>query len=81
MTATRRRQAGHIRGMAMANLVKVYSWSIYDAVTGQHKPAAYPGTLEAIKAANGVPKMETERFISSDWLDENGFYQPKKSDS
>jgi hypothetical protein len=64
----------------MANLVKVYSWSTYDPVTDQLKPVAYPGTLAAIRAANGVPKKDTERFISSDRLDENGFYQPKKSD-
>jgi hypothetical protein len=63
----------------MANLVKVYSWSKYDKATDEHKPASYPGTLEAIRAANGEPKRHTERFISSAWLDENGFYQPKKT--
>lgn len=63
----------------MANLVKVYSWSKYDVATDQHKPGPYPGTLEAIRAANGVPKKDTERFISSAWLDENGFYRPKET--
>ena len=64
----------------MAGLVKVYSWSQYDVATQQRTPVAYPGTLKAIKAAHGKPRMETERFISPTWLDESGFYQPRSSD-
>ena len=61
----------------MASLVKIYGWLRYDAATDQRTPAAYPGTLNAIKAAHGKPRMETERFISPTWLDENGFYKPR----
>lgn len=65
----------------MAGLVKVYSWMKFDAGTQQRTAAAFPGTLKAIKAAHGKPGMETERFISPMWLDENGFYQPRSANS
>lgn len=65
----------------MASLVKVYSWSLYDVASNQRTPVAYPGTLKAIKAANGRPRMETERFISPTLLDENGFYHPRSGNS
>jgi hypothetical protein len=35
----------------MAKLEKIYSWLQYDVATDQRTPAAYPGTLQAIKAA------------------------------
>lgn len=65
----------------MGSMVKVYRWLKYDAATDQRTPATYPGTLKAIKAVNGKPRMETERFISPTCLDENGFYQPRSGNS
>jgi hypothetical protein len=64
-----------------ASLVKVYSWLQYDAVSNQRTPVAYVGTLKAIKAAKGRARMETERFISPTWLDENGFYHPRSDNT
>jgi hypothetical protein len=65
----------------MASLVKIYSWLQYDVATAQRTPVEYPGTLKAIKAANGKPRMETERFISPTWLDEKGFYHSRSGNS
>ena len=62
----------------MSNLVKVYSWTRYNASTDWHTPSAYLGTLEAIRSAKGVAKMETERLVSSTWLDENAFYRGRR---
>lgn len=62
----------------MSNLVKVYSWTRYNTSTDGHTPSAYLGTLEAIEAARGVAQLETERLVSSSWLDENAFYRGRR---
>jgi len=59
--------------------VTVYYFKKWDDSTHQNLRSKHPGTLEAIKRAEGTELMETALEVDEAELDDNGFWKKQSS--